>query len=228
MKEDMMDLKFETVVLAAMDSEAEQVRKQLRKVECKEIFSRKIETGFFGERQFALIVTGIGKVEAAAAAEFAICVLGAKRIVNAGLCGGFGEDVKMCAVYEVSEAAEYDFDLSAFNGGFVGVKDGESSAFAECFTAGRYPAKKLATGDRFSDDESDHGFIFNVLGCELRDMEGAAIAFVCRKHSVRCEMYKCVTDIDGCGAMTKQFLDNKAAALDVLGRAIFSALDSQS
>ena len=40
-----------------------------------------------------LVVSGIGKVFAAAAAQRAISELGADEVVNCGLCGGFGGDL---------------------------------------------------------------------------------------------------------------------------------------
>ena len=62
-----------------------------------------------------LVVCGIGKVNAAAAAQRAID-RGADEIWNVGLCGGFGDDVEIGGVYEVESAVEYDFDLATLNG----------------------------------------------------------------------------------------------------------------
>ena len=86
----------------AMECEAEAVRPALR-----------------GDDR--LYVSGIGKVNAAAATQLAICE-GAGEIWNAGLCGGFG-DVEVGGVYGVERAVEYDFDLAKLNGTAVGVLD---------------------------------------------------------------------------------------------------------
>ena len=86
----------------AMECEADAVRPALRD----------------GDR---LYVSGIGKVNAAAATQLAICE-GANEIWNAGLSGGFG-DVEVGGVYGVERAVEYDFDLAKLNGTAIGVLD---------------------------------------------------------------------------------------------------------
>lgn len=168
-----------------------------------------------------VLVSGIGKVFAAAAAQRAISELGADEVVNCGLCGGFGDGVEVGDVYGVECAVEYDFDLSQVNGTAVGVKDGATTPYIPVSSGGGFPLRRLATGDRFNDDESDVGLLAS-LGCTLRDMEGAAVAAVCAANGVRCVMFKCVSDVHGRGAMTRQYLDNREMALECLRRAVTS------
>ena len=166
-----------------------------------------------------LVVCGIGKVNAAAAAQRAIDQ-GADEIWNVGLCGGFGDDVEIGGVYEVESAVEYDFDLATLNGTSVGVVDGRDSPYFPCSPKGVFPAKRLATGDRFNDSEADHGLIADELGCELRDMEGAAIAHVCEINGKTYRGLKCVCDIAGRGSMTGQYREYKAKCLERLSEAV--------
>ena len=171
-----------------------------------------------------LYVSGIGKVNAAAAAQKAICG-GADEIWNAGLCGGFGADISVGDLYGVDRACEYDFDLAQLNGVAVGVLDGFDTPY---LPFSRFPAqppwlkgyRTLATGDRFNDSEADHDLIVNGLKASLRDMEGAAIAHVCWREKVKCLSLKCVSDVAGKGAMTGQYLENKARCLTILAQAM--------
>ena len=190
------------VFVVAMECEAEAVRPWLREGD-------------------DVIVSGIGKVLAAAAAQRAISELGAGEVVNCGLCGGFGEGIEVGDVYGVECAVEYDFDLSGVNGTAVGVKDGATTPYIPVSSGAGFPLRRLATGDRFNDDDSDVG-LFASLGCALRDMEGAAVAGVCAANGVRCVMFKCVSDVHGRGAMTRQYLDNRGRALGCLSRAVTS------
>lgn len=159
-----------------------------------------------------LYVSGIGKVNAAAATQKAIDE-GADEIVNFGLAGGFGDSIEVGDIYEVEKAVQYDFDLAELNGTSIGVLDGESSPYEELEVTGRLPTLILATGDRFNNDESDHQLIMEGLKCSLRDMEGAAIAQVCRKNGVKCREVKCVSDVAGQGAMTGQYCENRERCL---------------
>ena len=175
-----------------------------------------------------LYVAGIGKVNAAAATQKAICE-GADEIRNVGLCGGFGDDIAVGDIYGVESATEYDFDLAKINGVSIGVLDGFDTPYLHCYK----PAvlrenppewfkgwKILATGDRFNDSEADHELITKTLCASLRDMEGAAIAHVCKLADVRCVGLKCVSDVAGKGAMTDQYLDNRARCLVKLSAAL--------
>ncbi|MBR2713679.1 MAG: hypothetical protein IKB76_02755, partial [Kiritimatiellae bacterium] len=76
------------------------------------------------------------------------------------------------------------------------------------------------TGDRFNDSEADHELITKTLRASLRDMEGAAVAHVCKLASVRCVGLKCVSDVAGRGAMTDQYLDNRTRCLVKLSTAM--------
>lgn len=175
-----------------------------------------------------LYVSGIGKVNAAAATQKAICE-GADEIWNVGLAGGFGDDIEIGDIFGVESATEYDFDLAKLNGVSIGVVDGFDSPYIHCFKPQvlreNPPAwfkgwKILATGDRFNDSESDHELIVKTLCASLRDMEGAAIAHVCKLAKIKCASLKCVSDIAGKGAMTEQYLDNKNSCLAMLSTAM--------
>jgi len=191
----------------AMECEAEAVRPALRD----------------GDR---LYISGIGKVNAAAATQLAICE-GADEIWNAGLSGGFG-DVEVGGVYGVEMAVEYDFDLAKLNGTAVGVLDEMKTPYiplsriegAELVIPKFGGWRTLATGDHFNDGEGDYDLITRTLGASLRDMEGAAVAHVCMRRGVPCFSFKCVTNVAGGGSMTGQYEENRERCLSVLREAM--------
>ena len=185
----------------AMECEAEQVRPFLKD----------------GDR---LYVSGIGKVNAAAAAQKAIDA-GAEEILNCGLAGGLEPSMDAGYVFEVSQAVEYDFDLTALNGTLLGTHNERDTPYFDCRTTGRFPERILATGDRFTDEARDADDAI-ALGAALRDMEGAAIAHVCETNGVPCRMLKCVSDVHGKGAMTGQYKDNREKTLVCLKDALMS------
>ena len=175
-----------------------------------------------------LYVAGIGKVNAAAATQKAICE-GADEVWNVGLCGGFGDDIEVGDIYGVESATEYDFDLAKINGVSIGTLDGFDTPYLHCYK----PAvlrenppewfkgwRILATGDRFNDSEADHELITKTLCASLRDMEGAAVAHVCKLADVKCVSLNCVSDVAGRGAMTGQYLDNRMRCLVKLSMAM--------
>ena len=164
-----------------------------------------------------LYVCGIGKVNAAAATMKAICE-GADEIWNAGLCGGFGDGMEVGDVYAVESAVEYDFDLAQLNGTRIGQLNEFDSPYlpfakVESPTGLSLASRVLATGDHFRDGTEDHDLIVRELGASLRDMEGAAIAHVCRNAHVPCRSVKCVSDVVGKGSMVGQYEACRAKCL---------------
>lgn len=180
----------------AMECEAEAVRPALREGD-------------------VMTVSGVGKVNAAAAAQKAIDA-GADLVINAGVCGGLDADMEVGDAYAVKSAVEYDFDLAAINGTCVGQKNERNSPYIPVSRSVDLPLRVLATGDRFNDDEDDF-VLLKKLECSLRDMEGAAIADVCDKNGVPCLMVKSVSDVHGRGSMTGQYAVNLKTALKSLG-----------
>ena len=169
-----------------------------------------------------LYVSGIGKVNAAAATQKAICD-GATEVWNVGLAGGFDPSMSVGDIFEIESAVEYDFDLATLNGTCVGQLNERDSPYIPCAPTGRFPVRRLATGDRFNDNEQDI-VLFDRLGTTVRDMEGAAVAHVCEKSGVPVHSLKCISDVRGLGKMTRQFLDNQSRCLDLLGAALETCL----
>ena len=186
-------------VVVAMEYEAEAVRPHLRD----------------GDR---LVVSGIGKVNAAAATQKAIDE-GADEIVNCGVAGGLDASMGIGDVYEISQAVEYDFDLADLNGTGLGVHDERTTPYFDCRTAETHLSRILATGDRFTNDVKDIDAALS-LGATIRDMEGAAIAHVCERNGVPCRMLKAISDVCGKGKMTEQYKENLGKTLANLGAAL--------
>lgn len=165
-----------------------------------------------------VVVAGIGKVNSAAAAQKAIDD-GADEILNCGVVGGLDPAMSVGDVFEVSQAVEYDFDLTLINGTKLGTHNERDTPYFDCETKGAYPARILASGDRFTNDEKD---VENplALGATIKDMEGAAIAHVCERNRMKCRMLKAVSDVHGKGAMTGQYKQNLEFALSRLHAAL--------
>lgn len=200
----------------AMDCEAACVRDRMADAFASREYGRTVVSGRLGGERVLLVVSGVGKSNAAAATQFAI-QSGADEIVNLGVCGGFEPQMKIGDLYEVDRAVQYDFDLAQLNGTAVGVLNERTSPYIPLRTTGRHPAKTLATGDHFNDNTADLPLLAS-LGAGLRDMEGAAVAHVCETAGVPCRALKCVTNVLGAGA-TGQYAENLARCLAVLAEA---------
>lgn len=204
--------------VVAMDSEAGAVIRRMTDVAESCVFGKRIVRGRLKGEPVGLVVTGIGKANAAAGAMLAALELHPDEILNVGVCGGFDPAMRIGDLYEVDRSVQYDFDLAQVNGTEIGVLNERDTPYIPMRTTGRYPARTLATGDHFNDGTADFPLL-RRLGVGLRDMEGAAVAQIAESSSIPVRALKCVTNVIGAGA-TGQYEDNLRRCLDILSDAL--------
>lgn len=183
----------------------------------RELFGKTLYEGELFGKECAVIICGVGKVNAAAGALLAV-TLGADEVVNIGVAGGLHSGLEVGGVYSVSAAVQYDFDISQLDGKPVGTLDGREENYIPLQTPAVYPAMRLGTGDRFNDSAADHDLLTKTLGADVRDMEGGAIAQVCSDCGVKCSIYKIISDVYGSGSTTEQYLKNLEICANSLRR----------
>lgn len=196
------------VFVIAMESEAEPVISNMTCVERSDRYGRGVITGKLCGENCAVVVCGVGKVNAAAGAQYAIDCLGADKIVNIGVAGGLNPSTEVGKIYAISAASQYDFDLVALNGTPMGTLNEYSQPYLPLSSTAVYPMKKVGTGDRFNDDIADFNLLTKELEADIRDMELGAIAHVCRHADIPCYSFKAISDVAGSGSTTEQFLAN--------------------
>jgi adenosylhomocysteine nucleosidase len=171
-------------------------------------------------KEVALIICGVGKVNAALGAQ-ALIDLKADKLFNFGVAGGLNERTELCGVYQIEKAVQYDFDLTQLNGGKIGTLDEYDDNYlsVSTFTA-TYPKRNLGSGDRFNDSANDYRLLTKELGADIRDMEGGAVAQVACEAKIPVYLAKAISDVAGSGSTTDQYLLNRARALDNLKAAL--------
>lgn len=200
----------------AMESEAVPVVANMQDAELFERAGRKIYSGRLCGEETAVIVTDVGKVNAAAGAQLAADAFGAEAIINAGLAGALNDGMRVGGIYAISHAAEYDFDLRQINGTPMGTLNEYEDRWLPLARAEGYDEKRLATGDRFNDSAADFDMLTGDFGADIRDMEGAAIVHVCARAGIPCFSFKVISDIAGSGSTTEQFIKNTELCADNL------------
>ena len=209
----------------AMDNEAAAVTAHLANTQETAEFGRRVVRGWYRGLPVAVYVAGIGKSNAAAAAQLALS-RGADVLINAGVAGGLLPTMKVADLFRVRAAVEYDFDLAAVNNTKVGTLNEYAERELPLALAGTLPDAVLGTGDRFNDSEIDFRFLVDDVKASLRDMEGAAIVHVARRANVPCYSFKSVSDVHGSGSTVEQYLANLTRALASLSAAVPAQLDA--
>lgn len=152
--------------------------------------------GLFEQAGIQVHYSGIGKVNAAFKAFDVIQKTGCKTLLNLGSAGSSQFDAH--ALVEVSTFVQRDMDVSPL-GFAVGVTPMDDDHPAEIHLEAYFPHLEkgiCGTGDSFETGTPK-------VPCDLVDMEGYAIAKVCKKLGVRLISVKYITD----GANSTAHLD---------------------
>ena len=215
------------VFVIAMESEADAVLRHLSDVLKFEECGRTVYQGLLNGEQTAVVICGLGKVNAAAGTQYAIDHFTPERIVNLGVAGGLDASMSVGQVYSISKCFQCDFDLSDINHTPKGTPDEYDSPFFELsnFSTSQLsnlPTAIVSTGDSFENGDPDRDFVYGEMGAWLRDMELAAIAHVCKRAGVRCCALKSVSDVHSpdCPPPTEQYAVNLKKAVDSLAAII--------
>ena len=177
-------------------------------------------------REITVVICGVGKVNAASGAQYAIDCLGATKIVNLGVAGGLHGGVEVGGIYAVFSAVQYDFDLVELNGGKTGTLDGFDDNYLPLTPTDGFELRKVGTADRFNDNYDDFLLLTELLDADIRDMELGAIAQVCILSNVECRAFKIISDIAGSGSTTEQYVKNLADCFAALKKNLKKIIES--
>ncbi|MDE6586629.1 MAG: 5'-methylthioadenosine/S-adenosylhomocysteine nucleosidase [Clostridia bacterium] len=194
--------------IIAMEKEAAPLLNNMTDVSQKIANGKKVFIGNLFGHEISVVICGVGKVNAACGAQYAIDCLNADKIVNLGVAGGLDKSMNVADVYAIEKAVQYDFDLTQLNGTAMGTLDEFDENYLSVSSKSVYPLKRLATGDRFNDSKDDFNLLTKELKADIRDMEGAAIAQTCVHAGVSFKSYKIISDIAGSGSTAEQYFKN--------------------
>lgn len=200
-------------IIGAMDEEVEQLLKDIE-IERKE--TKAMMNFYFGRlwgQNTVVVRSGIGKVNAAVCAQILIDEFKADYIINVGIAGGIGENIKPGDVVVADNLIQHDMDTTAF-GDRIGqiprldtydFKCSEilvSKAKEACsyLKDGKSLVGRIATGDQFIADCDKIKWLnseFDAIACE---MEGGSIAQVCYLNKIPFVVIRSISDNASTGA----------------------------
>ncbi len=197
-------------IVVALNSEAQSVVNKIENRKNTILCGKTVYEGKLFGYNCALIICGIGKVNAALSTQKLIDRYSPEFIINFGTAGGIDNSVSALNYYQISTCTQFDFDLRDLDHVPLGfIQDYNTSEFnANTLNLPTNLAqRKLATADRFTESTIDTQSIIDC-GCSLRDMEGGAIAQVLTANNLPLLMIKGVTDVAGSGLSAEQFYKN--------------------
>ncbi len=145
-------------------------------------FIGKKPVSIFRKQNLLLIISGIGKANAAMATAYCCCKFEPDLIFNIGAAGALTMSNKMGEIYQINKISEHDrpdFDTKQPVIHTPAVMDG-------------YRSSTLSTSDRAVISTDDRKKV--SMYAKLVDMEGASVVQVCKKFELPCHVFKYVSD----------------------------------
>lgn len=174
--------------------------------------------------------SGYGEIDAAATTQLLITHTGCEVVINFGVAGAIVPGLKVDDIFLVEKVCHYDYDVSPidpvkkhqyeeYEDEYIRLDAGLRELVMEKLPSVR--TVTVASGDRFVDKTEDKEELAS-LGCQICDMEIAAIARICLQNSVRCLSIKCISDTyegDG-GDFNTNVIRSAKVAFDMLGEVL--------
>lgn len=215
-------------IVVALPSELEALLKKTENLKQIKIADKTAYSCSLNNHEIVIIISGIGKVNAALSTQLLIDKFKPDFILNFGTCGGMNSSVNVLNYYTIEKCCQFDFDLSQLDNVPIGYIQDYDSVYFSTDTLGLEFLEKssLASADHFICLDSDIDIINNQVKCSLGDMEGGAIAQVCTSNAIPLYIIKGVSDVHGSGTQQEQFFANlrtvSAGFPDIIIKAINS------
>ena len=192
------------IIVAEVD-EMDAVKEIMENVNSMDIYNLKIYTGKINNKDFLLVQSGVGKVNATRVAQIITDKFDLSFIINIGSAGGLDEDLQIGDIVLGKTLIQHDFDVTAFgrDKGFIP----ETGKFFESDKNLLEKCKRLqvdnqkivigtiASGDTFLTDINLKEKIKKDFNATCVEMEGAAIAQVCTLNKVPFIVIRSISDI---------------------------------
>ncbi|XP_047330478.1 5'-methylthioadenosine nucleosidase-like [Impatiens glandulifera] len=171
-------------------------------------------------------VDSVGTVSASLVTYASIQALKPDLIINAGTAGGFkAKGAGIGDIYLPSVVAFHDRRIPIPVFDLYGVGSRKAFSTPNLLNALDLKVGRLSTGDSLDMTATDETSIFSN-DATVKDMEGAAIAYVAELLKVPAIFVKAVTDIvDGNKPTPEEFLQNLATVTAALDKAVTEIVD---
>lgn len=194
-------------IMGAMDEEIRLLKGELELFRVTKKAGMKFYEGSWESRDVVLVQSGIGKVNAAICAQIMIDSFEVERIIFTGVAGALDPELEIGDIIISQDAVQHDFDVTDF-----GYQPGEIPHLNSRFIAADEQLVKLAgevgsqldkikvktgrilSGDQFIASKDKAAFLREIFAGHCTEMEGAAVAQVCKLNSVPFVVIRSMSD----------------------------------
>ena len=195
-------------IIAAMQEEMQEIKNIMQEICEMQVYELTFFVGKIYNNKVILVEAGVGKVNAARVTQILIDKFEVKKIINIGSAASCNDKLEIGDIVIGSKLVQHDFDITAFNhpkgyisniGQFIESDIELTKKLEKTIT---YLDNKdfnitigtIATGDIFCTDINMKNKIRTKFNAEAIEMEGAAIAQVCKLDNIPFVIIRSISD----------------------------------
>ena len=195
-------------IIAAMQEEMNEIKKIMNKVQEKTIYELKFYEGTINNKNIVLVESGVGKVNAARTTQVLIDNYKIDAVINVGTAGSAYQELQIGDIVIGKTLVQHDFDITAFGHpkGYISnvgerINSDENLTKSMEQTIENLQNKEfkikigtIASGDIFCTEPKMKEKIRDKFNADAIEMEGAAIAQVCKLDNVPVLVIRSISD----------------------------------
>lgn len=225
-------------IIFAMKEELDAFIKNISIQKEYDIFDLHFFHGIINNVDFILVISGVGKVNAARTTQILIDNYNVDMVINIGVAGGVNPNLAIGDIIIGEKLVQHDFDITAFNhekgyipdiGVFISSDDYLIKLAEKALLNNDYSFTKgvIASGDIFCTDEAMSVKIANKFNALCVEMEGASIAQVCYLAHIPFLVLRSISDIpNNDNVITyEEFLESSSKNVAVVLKNILEKID---
>lgn len=195
-------------IIGAMSEEITYLKEKIEIVTTKNIIGLDFHVGKYCGNSIVLVISGIGKVNAAVCTQVLIDHFGVDYIINTGCAGAIHPELGIGDILISTDAVQHDMDVSALGDPIGTIPRLAESYFrademlvklaqeAAAETAENYHVilGRVASGDKFIGTKEGKEHIKKYVQGDCAEMEGAAIAHTCWLNRIPFVIIRAISD----------------------------------
>lgn len=195
-------------IMIAMDKEFDFFAKNLQNLHCETLHKRNFYRGVSGNKEISVVVSGMGKVNAALCTADLIKTFGAEIIINIGISGGLNSELKIGDFVVGDKIVYHDVWCGEPNkiGQVQDLPEFYYSSAKLCALLPEFRHGTLCCGDQFITDKKSLKLIIEKFPTAMAvDMESAAIAQTCYLYDIPMLSVRQISDVIGAEYQEEQY-----------------------
>ena len=195
-------------IIAAMKEEMQEIKKIMQEIEEIKIKELIFFRGKINNNNVILVEAGIGKVNAARVTQLMIDKFEIEKIINVGSAGSANNELKIGDIVIGKRLVQHDFDITAFGHpkGFITnigqyvesdsrlIEKMEQTISKLSQNEFKIKIGTIASGDIFCTEPKMKEKIRTKFNADAIEMEGAAIAQVCKLNEIPFIVIRSISD----------------------------------